>query len=92
MALAVGVHARVVDDCVHPSQLVDLLGEPAGLFPAGEVTDDHGGPPLGEVGNRGRTVRVADMNDHLMTVIEQVSGGGLPQALGGAGHQDASHD
>jgi hypothetical protein len=75
MAVAVGVHARVVDDRVHPAQLVDLIGEPAGLFSAGEVTDDHGCPPLGKVSNRGRTVRVADVNDHLMTVIDQVRGG-----------------
>jgi len=91
MAVAVGVHARVVDDRVHPAQLVDLIGEPAGLFSAGEVTDDHGCPPLGKVSNRGRTVRVADVNDHLMTLIDQVRGGRHSQALGGAGHQDPSH-
>jgi hypothetical protein len=68
MGVAVGVHARVVDDRVHPADLVDLVGETAGLFPAGEVTNNHGCPPLGEISNHGRPVRVAYVNDHLMTV------------------------
>ena len=82
VAFAVAVDAGVVDDGVHPAELVDLVGEVPGLLRAGEITDDDCGTAVDQVGQRGRSAGVAGVDDHLVAVGEQGGGGGCGRGLG----------
>jgi hypothetical protein len=64
-----------VDDRVHPAKIVDLIGEPAGLFIAREVAHDYGRSPIGEIRQCGRPLWIACVDNYLVTVIYQVRGG-----------------
>ena len=89
----VAVDAGVVDDGVHPAELVDLVGEGPGLLGAGEIADDQGGAAVDEIGQvGGRSVSVAGVDDDLVAVVEQSDGGGSAESLRGAGDQHASHE
>ena len=79
MAAGVAVDAGVVDDGVHPAELVDLIGHGPGLLEVGEVADDHGRPVAGEVGQVGGPLVAAGVDDHLVAVIEQGGGGLRPR-------------
>jgi hypothetical protein len=59
VAIAVAVDAGVVDDGVHPAELVDLVGEVAGLRSAGEIANDQGRTAIDQVRQRSRAVGVA---------------------------------
>ena len=91
MAAGVAVDAGVVDDGVHPAELVDLVGHGPGLLEVGEVADDHGRPAVGEVGQIGGPLVAAGVHDDLVAVFEQEGGGVAAQALGGAGDENAGH-
>jgi hypothetical protein len=73
--VAVAIDAGVVDNGVHSTALVDLVGEFAGLLAAGQVADDDGGTAIGEIGQRGRPFGVAGVDDDLVTVIEELGRG-----------------
>ena len=92
MAVAVAVDAGVVDDGIHPAELIDLIGQRPGLFHAGEVADDHGRPAGGEVGQVGGPLVAAGVDDYLVAVIEQRGGGVAAEPLGGAGDENAGDD
>ena len=92
VAIAVAVDAGVVDDGVHPAELVDLLGEVPGLLGAGEIADDDCCTAVDQVGQRGRPAGVAGVDDDLVSVVEEGGGGGSAESLGGPGDQDASHE
>jgi hypothetical protein len=92
VAIAVAVDAGVVDDGVHPAELVDLVGEVDGLLGAAEIADDQGCTAVDQVRQRGRAVGVAGVDDDLVPVVEQGGGGGSAESLGGTGDQDASHE
>ena len=92
VAIAVAVDAGVVDDGVHPAEPIDLISQCPGLLGAGEIADDQGRAAVDQVGQRGRAVAVAGVDDDLVPVVEQGGGGGSAEPLGGTGDQDASHE
>jgi hypothetical protein len=64
-----------VDDRVHPAKIVDLIGEPPGLFIARKVAYDDGRSPMGEIRQCGRPFCIPCVDNYLVTVIDQVRGG-----------------
>jgi hypothetical protein len=92
VAIAVAVDAGVVDDGVHPAELVDLLGEVPGLLSAGEIADNDCCTAVDQVGQRGRSAGVAGVHDDLVSAVEKGGGGGSAESLGRTGDQDASHE
>ena len=92
VAAGVAVDAGIVDDGVHPAELVDLIGHGPDLLEAGEVADDHCRSPCGEVGQVSGPLVAAGVDDDLVAVIEQRGGGVAPEALGGAGDENAGHE
>jgi hypothetical protein len=81
-----------MNDGVHRAELVDLVSEVAGLLNAGKIANDQGRTAIDQVGQRGRAVGVAGVNDNLVPFVEQGGGGGSTEPLGGTGDQDASHE
>jgi hypothetical protein len=81
-----------VDDSVHPADAVHLIGEFSGLGGAGEVADDHSRSVRGEVAQRRRPRQGAGMQDHVMAITHEVTGGGATEAVGGASDEDTEPD
>ena len=65
------VDAGVVDDGVHVAEPLTSSRDGARLLEVGEVADDDGGTAVDEVVDRGEPVRVADVDDDLVAVVEQ---------------------
>ena len=82
VAVTVAVDAGVVDDGVHPAELVDLVGEGPGLPGAGEIPDNACCTAVDQVGERGRSFAVAGVEDHLVPVVEQGGGQRCRRGLG----------
>ena len=53
------VDAGIVDDGIHPADVVHLTGELPGLGGAGEVADDHPCGVPGQLAERGRPLASA---------------------------------
>jgi hypothetical protein len=79
VAAGVAVNPGVVDDRVHPAELVDLVGHGSGLLEVGEVADHHGRTAVGEVGQVFGPVVAAGVDDDLVAGGEQCGGGGRPR-------------
>jgi hypothetical protein len=75
IGVGVGVDGRVVDDGIHPAEAVDLIGETARLFRAGEVADDDGCSEVDEISEDRRSFWIACVDDHLVAAVDQVPGG-----------------
>lgn len=60
-----------MDDGVHPTNRVDLIGDGVRLVGAAEITDHHPECALGETANAGRPRRIAGMEDDFVPVVEQ---------------------
>jgi len=74
-----------VDDRVHAANVIDLLGEQPGLGRAGEVADDDSRGALGKAGDRRRPRSAAGVQDDLMALINEDTGGSAAEPVGGAG-------
>ena len=83
--------AGIVDNSVHPADLVHLTGEVPGLGGAGEVADDHSRGVRGEVAERRRPLAAAGVQDNVMAVTDEDPGGGAAESVGGAGDEDTGH-
>ena len=83
--------AGIVDNSVHPADLVHLTGEVSGLGCAAEVADDDSRGARGEVAERRRPLASAGVQDNVMTVIHEDAGGGATEPVGGAGDEDPEH-
>src|SRR6185437_12891840 len=83
--------AGIVDDSVHPADLVHLAGEFPGLGCAAEVADDHSRRVRGEVAERRRPPASAGVEDNVMAVTDEGTGGGMADSVGGAGDEDTGH-
>src|SRR5215831_13989093 len=86
------VDAGVVDYGVHPADLVHLIGEVLGLGRAAEVADDHSRGARCEVAERCRPLRSAGVQDNLLAVTHEDTGGGAAEPVGGAGYEDTGHE
>jgi hypothetical protein len=83
--------AGIVDDSVHPADLVHLAGEFPGLGCAGQVADDHSRRVRGEVVERRRPLAAAGVQDDVMAFTDEGTGGGAAEPVGGAGDEDTRH-
>src|SRR6185312_15228868 len=83
--------AGVVDDSVHPADLVHLAGEFPGLGCAAEVADDDSRGVRGEVAERRRPLVAAGAEDNVMAFTDEGTGGGAAESVGGAGDEDTGH-
>jgi hypothetical protein len=83
--------AGIVDNSVHPADLVHLTGEVSGLGCAAEVADDHSRRVRGEVAERRRPLASAGVEDNVMAFTDEDTGGGAAESVGGAGDEDAGH-
>jgi hypothetical protein len=83
--------AGVVDDSVHPADLVYLIGECSGLGGAAEVADDDSRGVRGEVAERCRPLEGAGVQDNLMAFTDEDTGGATAESVGGAGDEDTGH-
>lgn len=70
VAVAVAVDAGVVDDGIHPAELVDLVGKGPGLLGACEIPDNDCCTAVDQVGQRGRSWGVAGVDDDLVPLVE----------------------
>jgi hypothetical protein len=84
-----GVDAGVVNDRVHPAELVHLNGDVARLLKIGQVPNHGRSAPFHEVTHGGEPVAVASVDDDLMPVVEQSPRSRPSQAICGAGDEDA---
>ena len=66
-----GRYPGIVDDGVHPSERVDLVGDTSGLNGAGKIADDHTSRPLREILERRRALAGSRMQDDLMSFVEE---------------------
>ena len=85
------VDTGIVDDSVHPADAVHLIGEVPGLGCAGEVADDHSRSVRGEVAERRCPLQGAGVQDHVMAITHEDTGGGATEPVGGAGDEDTGH-
>jgi hypothetical protein len=85
------VDAGIVDDSVHPADLVHLTGEFTSLRRAAEVADDDSRGVGGEVADRRRPPASAGVQDSVMAFTHQGTGGGAAEPVGGAGDEDTGH-
>src|SRR6185369_6486504 len=83
--------AGIVDNSVHPADLVHLTGEFPGLGCAAEVADDHSRGVRGEVAERRRPLAAAGVEDNVMAFTDEDTGGGTAESVGGAGDEDTGH-
>jgi len=83
--------AGIVDHSVHPADLVHLTGEVPGLGCAAEVADDHSRRVRGEVAERRRPLAAARVEDNVMALTDEGTGGGPAESVGGAGDEDSGH-
>ena len=83
--------AGIVDDSVHPADLVHLAGEFPGLGGAGQVADDDSRGVRGEVAERRRPLAGAGVEDNVMAFTHEGTGGGAAESVGGAGDEDTGH-
>jgi hypothetical protein len=81
----------IVDNSVHPADLVHLTGEVPGLGGAGQVADDDSRGVRGEVAERRRPLAGAGVQDNVMAFTDEGTGGGAAESVGGAGDEDAGH-
>jgi hypothetical protein len=83
--------AGIVDNSVHPADLVHLTGEVPGLGCAAEVADDDSRGVRGEVAERRRPLAAAGVQDNVMAFTHEDTGGGAAESVGGAGDEDTGH-
>ena len=84
-------YACIVDDSVHPADLVHLIGDFSRLSCAAEVADDDSGGVRGEAAERRRPLASAGVQDNVMAFPHEGTGGGAAESVGGAGDEDAGH-
>jgi hypothetical protein len=80
-----------VNDCVHPTDCVDLVGDIMRLFGTSEITDYHPGSAVCEIAHAGGPLGVARVKKDLMPVVEESQGRRPAQSLGRSGDEDACH-
>jgi len=83
--------AGVVDDSVHPADLVHLAGQVPGLGRAGQVAGDDSRGVRGEVAERRRPLAAAGVQDDVLAFTDEGTGGGAAESVGGAGDEDTGH-
>jgi hypothetical protein len=83
--------ASIVDNSIHPSDLVHLTSEVSGLGCAAEVADDDSRSGCGEVAERRRPLASTGVEDNLMSFTHENTGGGTAESVGGAGDEDTGH-
>jgi hypothetical protein len=81
----------IVDNGVHPADLVHLAGEVPGLGCAGQVAGDDSRGVRGEVAERRRPLAAAGVQDNVMALTDEGTGGGAAESVGGAGDEDTGH-
>src|SRR5215469_3267229 len=81
----------LVDDSVHPADLVHLIGELSGLRCAAEVADDRSRGTRGEVAERRRPLASAGVQDNVMTATDEDASGSTTKPVGGAADEDTRH-
>ena len=86
-----GVHAGVVDHCVHAAEVVHLAGDAARLLKVGQISDDGRSAPFHEVPHGREPVAVASMDDDLVPVVEQRLRSRPSETVCGPGDEDACH-
>jgi hypothetical protein len=87
------VDAGVVDDSVHPADLVHLIGELRGLGCAGEVADDDSRGVRGEVAEHSRPLASAGVEDNVRAFSHERRRRGLsPRATGQGDHTPDTPD
>jgi hypothetical protein len=77
-----GVDAGVVDHGVHPAEPVDLFGDVPGLVEVGQVSGYGHGPAVEEFAHSGESLPAAGVDDDLVPVVEEGSGGRSTEAVG----------
>jgi hypothetical protein len=85
------VDAGIVDNSIHPADRVHLTGELSGLGCAAEVADDDSRGVRGQIAERRRPLASAGVQDHVMAVLQEDTGGGAAEPVGGAGDEDTGH-
>jgi hypothetical protein len=85
------VDAGIVDDSVHRSDAVHLIGEAPCFGGTGQVADDDSRSVRGEAAQRRRPLAGAGVQDHLMAFTHEDPGGGAAEPVGGAGDENTGH-
>src|ERR1700760_2352640 len=83
--------AGIVDYSVHPADLVHLTGEFSGLGCAAEVADDDSRSVRSQVAERRCPLATAGVENYVMAVTHEDTGGGAAESVGGAGDEDTGH-
>jgi hypothetical protein len=77
-----------VDDRIHATEVVNLLGESSGLRCAANVADDYSRGVRSEVSDRRSSLSGTRVQDDVMALIHEGMGGGAPETVGRAGNED----
>lgn len=80
-----------MNDGIHASDRVDLVGDAPGFNGAGKIADDHTGRPRSEVVERRGAPARSRMQNDLMSFVEERPRGGSAQTVGAAGDEDLRH-
>src|ERR1700729_2657543 len=83
--------ASIVDNNVHPADLVHLTGEVSGLGCAAEIADDNSRGVRGEVAEGRRPLASAGVEDNVVAFTDEDTGGGAAESVAGAGDEDTGH-
>jgi len=84
-----GVDPGIVDDRIHASQPVGLLGDLAGLVEVGQVADHHVRTPVDERADGVEAITIADVHHHIVPGGQQGVCSGATQPVRRSGHQHA---
>jgi hypothetical protein len=80
-----------VDDRVHPSELIRLIGDPSRLFGVSEITHDNRGSPIFEVAQRGTSLFVPSVDDDIVALIQERLSRRPSEPIRRACNQNARH-
>ena len=78
-----------MDDRVHPAERVHLVGDASRLLIDGQIADHDRSALVPKVTHGCEPLLVADVDDHVVALLEERPGGVPSQTVGGAGDEDA---
>jgi hypothetical protein len=84
------IDARIVNDCVHAPDGVDLFGDAPCLDTAAKITNHNPGRACGKVGQRRCAIRRPCMQHDLVTVGDKGFRSSAAKSVGASGNEDAS--
>ena len=84
------VNTRVMNDCIHLPDLIDLAGEVSRLHEVGKIRDCREGSVIDKVLHGGQPSLGANMDNDLVPVSEQRFSRSMSKPVSGAGDEDTS--